>query len=80
MINQVRDNKKSLINILTSRVNALQKISLYSSFKTRKMVANGIVLSHLTYFIQLYGGCSGDLISALQLLQNKAARAVTKLD
>ena len=80
MINQVRDNKKSLINILTSRVNALQKISLYSSFKTRKTVVNGIVLSHLTYFIQLYGGCSGDLISALQLLQNKAARAVTKLD
>ena len=76
----VRDNKRSLINILTSRVNALQKISMYTSFKTRKMVANGVVLSHLTYFIQLYGGCSGELISALQLLQNKAARAVTKLD
>ena len=44
----VRDNKRSLINILTSRANALQKIS---SFKTRKMVVNGVVLSHLTYFI-----------------------------
>ena len=76
----VRDNKRSLINILTSRVNALKKISMYTSFKTRKMVANGVVLSHLTYFIQLYGGCSGELISALQLVQNKAARAVTKLD
>ena len=44
------------------------------------MVANGIVLSNLTYLIQLYGGCSEELLSSLQVLQNKAARAVTKLD
>ena len=54
------------MNILTSRVNALQKISMYSSFKTRKMVANGVVLSHLTYFIQIYVGCSA-VGSSLQL-------------
>ena len=62
----IRDNKRSLMNILTSRVNALQKISMYSSFKTRKMVANGVVLSHLTYFIQIYVGCSA-VGSSLQL-------------
>ena len=76
----VRDSEKSLIQILTSRINALCKVSAYSSFKTRKMIANGVVLSHLTYLIQLYGGCSEQLISSLQILQNKSARLVTKLD
>ena len=44
------------------------------------MIANGVVLSHLTYLIQLYGGCSEQLISSLQILQNKSARLVTNLD
>ena len=30
--------------------------------------------------IQVWGGCSNYLIDTLQLLQNKAARVVTKLD
>ena len=49
----LRDNKKSLFKILTSRINALSKISRISSFKTRKMIANGIFLSKLIYLIQL---------------------------
>ena len=76
----VRDSENSLTRILTSRINALTKVSAYSSFKTRKMIANGTVISHITYLIQLYGGCSDQLLSSLQVLQNKAARLVTKLD
>ena len=76
----IRDGKKSLISILTSRINALNKVASYSSFKNRKMIANGVVMSHITYLIQLYGGCSEYLLSALQVLQNRAARVVTKLD
>ena len=76
----VRDSDKSLSKILTSRINALSKVSAYSSFKTRKMIANGVVLSHLTYLVQLYGGCNEQLILSLQILQNKAARLVTQLD
>ena len=49
----LRDNKKSLFKILTSRINALSKISRISSFKTRKIIANGIFLSKLIYLIQL---------------------------
>ena len=63
---------------LTSRVNALYKISFYTSFLTRKMVANGIIMSYLTYLIPLYGGCPDYLLTALQTLQNRAARIVTK--
>ena len=44
------------------------------------MIANGIVMSKLTYLIQLWGGCSKHLILCLQLLQNRAARIVTGKD
>ena len=37
-------------------------------------------MSKLTYLMPLWGGCRKDLIQKLQSLQNKAARAVTKLD
>ena len=36
-------------------------------------------MSTLVYIIQVYGGCSGYLLAALQVVQNKAARCVTRL-
>ena len=72
------DNAKSLSKSLTSRINALSKISAISSFKTRKMIANGIVMSLLVYLIQLWGGATNYLIRVLQVQQNRAARLVTK--
>ena len=44
----VRDHKKAMFKSLTSRINALSKISKVASFKTRKMLANGIVMTKLT--------------------------------
>ena len=44
------------------------------------MIANGIFMSHLIYIIQVWAGCSQYLLDTLQILQNKAAREVTKLD
>ena len=75
----LRDNSKSLIKCLTTGLKALAKISNIASFKTRKMIANGIFLSKLIYLIQVWGGCSEFLLSSLQILQNRAARHVTKL-
>ena len=43
------------------------------------MIANGIINSHILYHIQLFGGSSEELLSALQLQQNKAARLVCRL-
>ena len=74
----LKDNEKSVFKSLTSRVNALAKVSKFSSFKTRKMIANGIVMSKLIYLIQWWGGCSDFLIEFLQVLQNRAARLVTR--
>ena len=76
----LKDDENSLFRQVMTRVNALNKISRYSGFKTRKMIANGIVMSKLTYLIQLWGGCSKHLILCLQLLQNRAARIVTGKD
>ena len=72
------DNEQSLVRQLTSRINGLVKVSEYASFSTRLMVANGIFVSKLCYLIQLWGGTEGYLLASLQVLQNRAARAVTR--
>ena len=77
--NHLRDHKKSVINILKTKINALSILCHFSSFFVRKMFANGLVLSHLLYHIELYGGCTEELLSALQIQQNRAARLVCRL-
>ena len=75
----ISDHEKSMCKSLTPRINALVKVSWSASFKTRKMIANAIVMSRLIYLIQLYSSATGYLLASLQVLQNKAARAVTRL-
>ena len=75
----IMNNKSSLCKLLTSRVNALSKVCRACDFKTRKILADGMVQSLLIYLIQLWGGSSGYLLQFLQVLQNRAARKVTKL-
>ena len=70
---------KSMCKILTSKINALSKVSQTADFKTRKMIGNAIVMSRIVYVIQLYGTAADYLINSLQVLQNKAARIITKL-
>ena len=76
----VRDNKENLLKSLSTRLGALKKIGKVASFETRKMLANGIFMSKLTYLIPLWGGCGVILRKCLQVVQNKVARVVTKLD
>ena len=76
----IRDNKENLIKSLNTKLGALKKISKVTSFKNRKMLANGIFLSKLSYLIALWGGCGIVLRKSLQVIQNKIARVVTKLD
>jgi hypothetical protein len=71
-------SEQSLTRQLTSRVNALSKLSVNATFKTRLMAANGAFMSLLIYLIPLWGGTEGYLLKGLQVLQNRAARCVTK--
>ena len=73
----ILDDEQSMVRQLTSRVNALSMITARGDFKTKLMVANGIVMSKVCYLIQLWGGCEGYLLHSLQVLLNKAARLVT---
>ena len=76
----LRDNKENLIRSLNTRLGALKRIRKLASFRNRKMIAEGIVVSKLSYLISLWGGCGIGLRRSLQVILNKAARVVTRLD
>ena len=76
----IQNSKDNLMHSLTTRLAALKIICKVSSFKKRKMIANGIFLSKVSYMIALWGGCTMELRRSLQIIQNKAARVVTRLD
>ena len=76
----ILDSENSLVKCLNQRVGAIRKISNTSSFKTRKLIANGIFISKLIYLMPAWIGCEEYLVDALQVCQNKAARLVTKMD
>ena len=70
----------SLVKTLNTRLKALKQICTTADFKTRLQIANGIFMSKLIYCIPLWGGTSVEMIRMLQVVQNKAARYITKLD
>ena len=76
----LQNNNESVLRYLNSRVGALKIICKVASFKIRKMIADGIIMSKITYCIALWGGSADQLLDPLQKVQNKAARAVTKLN
>ena len=75
----ILSGENALIKCLSSRLNAVKRISSISSFKTRLMVANACFQSVLVYMIVIWGGSEKYLIRAVQVIQNKVARHVTKL-
>jgi hypothetical protein len=74
------EHEESLIRSLGSRLGALKMVGKVASFKNRKLIADGILMIKLCYLIAIRGGCSSYLLNTLQVIQNKAARVVTKLD
>lgn len=72
------DHILEVVKSLNMRLNGLKNVCKHANFKTRLMVANGIFISKLIYLIPLWGGSSKFLINMIQVVQNKAARYVTK--
>ena len=72
----ISDNENSMVRQLTSRINGLKKISVNSTFNTRLMIANGVVMSKMVYLINLWGGAQQYLLKKLQVQQLTAARTV----
>ena len=75
----VLDSENSLVKSLNKRLGALKKIQKTASFRTRKMIGTGIFMSKLIYLMPLWSGCEEYLVKALQVVQNKAARSISKL-
>ena len=75
-----RDNDNSLFKRLIPRMNALKKLDKNASFKTRLMVANATIMSTFSYMLPVWGGTEEYIIQAAQVIQNRAARTVTKLN
>ena len=74
----VISNKKSMIKTLATRLNALRRLAVNASFKTRLMVANSCFISVIIYMVSVWGGTEDYIVRAVQVMQNKAARCVTK--
>ena len=62
----LRDNKENLIRSLNTRLGALKKIRKIASLKNRKMIAEGIFMSQLSYLISLWEGC-GAVLNPIQV-------------
>ena len=77
--NHIINNEKSLSKSLSRKISALGKICLQADFRTRKMLANGLVISNIIYMVQVYGQASDYLLHILQVQQNRAAQIVTRL-
>ena len=69
----IKLNKESLMKFLNLRLRAVKKIRYLTTFKNRKMIAEGIFMSNVSYLIASWGGCNIDLKKSLSALQNKAA-------
>ena len=76
----LRDDEESLMKNLSQKLSALQLLSKLANFKTRKMLANGVFMSRLSYMMIVWGSCKKELMDGLQVLQNRAARVVTRND
>ena len=72
------NGENALVKGLTTKLGALKKVCRVASFKNRKMIAEGLIMSKLSYLIYLWAGCESYLMLAIQRIQNKADRVVTR--
>ena len=61
----IQNDENSLLKVMNKRLHALRKVSFLISFKSRKMLANGIIMSKLVYLISLWSGAEKNLIKSL---------------
>ena len=66
IVEHLQNSEESLLGALNKRIGALKILGRVANFKTRKMIADGILMSKLIYLIELWGGSSKSLLEALQ--------------
>ena len=68
--------EKSMLKFLNKRLTMLKILSKHADFKTRKALAEGLILSKIDYCVTLWGITTNGILDQIQKVQNKAVRAV----
>ena len=71
--------EKAIIPILRSTIGALSYIGAGLPKKSKLLLANGFVISRVSYLISMWGGISIKDSKTIQILLNKCARSITNL-
>ena len=69
--------KKAVLPSIRQQLGALKLLGSQIPQKTRKLLAEGLMLRKFNYLISLWGGATPNFITAAQRTQNKIARWVT---
>ena len=70
------NSEKSMMKFLNTRHNMLKMLSKYADLKTRKALAEGLILSKLNYCISLWGTTTAGIMQQIQVLLNDVVRTV----
>ncbi len=68
----------TFVKIIIFHLNNISKLRPMLSSETQKMLIHAFMTSRLDYCNALLGGCSALLINKLQMVQNAAARVLTR--
>ena len=68
--------EKSMLKFMNKHLNMLKLLSRHADFKTRKSLAEGLILSKVGYCISLWGTTTNGILDKIQKVQNKVVRAV----
>ena len=71
--------EKALLPRLRKQLGALKLLSKELPHKSRLLLANGLLVSKISYMIQAWGGARDNLIRKVQVVLNQSARFVTGL-
>ena len=73
---QHKEHINTVINTVNYRIHKLRHIAPYTTFKTRLLITNAIIISSLTHFLPQLINAHKNQLAKLQTLQLKSARLV----
>ena len=73
------NSDKSMMKFLDTRHSMLKMLSKYADLKSRKALAEGLILSKLNYCISLWGTTTAGIMQQIQVLLNNDVRTVMLL-
>ena len=68
--------EKSMLKFLTTRHSLLKMLSKYADFKTRKALAEGLILSKINYCVTLWGSSTDEMLQKVHVMVNDVVRTV----